>query len=132
MHNLPRISRVAAAIEEIIESGERAEVVMLLARLASYRVLITERARTLRSDPLLQSAEASQRWPTGDGSGGSVRDRWISPRECAARLNISMRTLRRRAGRPPYSAFCIPQPERGFKVSEQALEDYMRRERARR
>lgn len=81
-----------------------------------------------------QSVTVDETATTGgaaDGPGARVHDRWISPRECASRLNISMRTLRRRAGRPPYRAFCIPQPERGFKVSEMALDEHMRRERAR-
>jgi hypothetical protein len=61
---------------------------------------------------------------------GRLRDRWISPRECALRLNISLRTLRRRARLPPYSGFCILQ-DHGFKVSEMGLDEHMRRERER-
>lgn len=78
--------------------------------------------------PLVQSEKVSQ---AGAGSGTSatrVHDRWISPQECASRLNISMRTLRRRATRPPYSGFCIRQ-EHGFKVSELGLDEFMRRAR---
>ena len=58
-----------------------------------------------------------------------VHDQWLSPKEGAARLGISVRTLVRRSESPPYDAFCIPQPRRGFKVSEQGLAEYMRRAR---
>lgn len=74
------------------------------------------------------SVEVSQGGADTTASETRVHDRWISPQECASRLNISLRTLRRRAPRPPYSSFCIRQ-EHGFKVSELGLDDFMRRAR---
>lgn len=79
---------------------------------------------------LLQSREASQVEGSGPTSAVRVRDRWIAAKEGAARLGISMRTLKRRAVRPPYCAFCIAQP-RGFKISEAGLDEFMRHERER-
>lgn len=52
-------------------------------------------------------------------------DRWMTPKEGAQRLGISVRTLSRWSTKPPYVQFCIPQA-RGFKVSEAGLSEYMR------
>jgi len=78
--------------------------------------------------PLVQSEKLSQGEPGRDQIAGTVPDRWISPRECACRLDISVRTLRRRARQQPYTKFCIPL-DHGFKVSEQGLAEFMRRAR---
>lgn len=77
------------------------------------------------------SQEPSQGGNGAAGGPQTVHDRWVAPQIGADRLGISLRTLRRRWRRPPYSAFCVPQPGRGFKVSEAALDDHMRRERER-
>jgi hypothetical protein len=79
----------------------------------------------------VQSSELSQSDLRSARSSDKVIDRWLSPKEGASRLGISVRTLVRRSGLPPYRAFCIPQPQRGFKVSEQGLADFQRRERER-
>lgn len=75
-----------------------------------------------------QSEKLTQVGWADSSAASRVRDRWISPREGALRLNISLRTLRRRAHTPPYSSFCIRQ-DHGFKVSELGLADFMRRSR---
>jgi hypothetical protein len=114
-------------VEETCASGESAPLTVLLGILdvAREHCLGAIRHRAGHSEEVSQATSAA--------GGGSqiVADRWLSPKAGAAVLGVSVRTLSRRARRPPYASFCIRQPERGYKVSAAGLNEHMKRERNR-
>jgi len=131
-HGRMTLEEIASGIDEKLESGSRSEVIRLLALLAGRFAIAKIRARDLRGEDLGQPAKPSQR-PFGIAAGTDrVTDRWITPRDAAARLGHCERWLRRRRLRQPYCSFCIPGDSgRGFRVSEKGLLEHMERERKR-
>jgi len=116
-------------LQTVEEACKRGDLPPLLLLVGTFDAL---KARCLHAVGIRmgQSEEPSQDVRGASRGSQTVRDQWISPKDGAARLGISVRTLSRRSTKPPYSAFCVPQP-RGFKVSEAGLEEHMRRARAR-
>lgn len=128
----PQVLHAIAIIRSFVRTAgapERRLMYQVLLGL-SLQALAESLPEAVEIADLGQSAKPSHSRALPEAPTGTVRDRWISPREGALRLNVSLRTLRRRARKPPYCAFCIPQ-EHGFKVSELALDEYQRRERER-
>lgn len=113
------------AIADACKAGELPSLHTLIGTLA----VLHHKCLKAASRGLPHSGKVSQGREEKPLGSGRVHDRWISPKEGARRLGISVRTLTRRSTKPPYSAFCIPQP-RGFKVSEVGLEDFQRHARA--
>jgi hypothetical protein len=132
--SIPGFVALFKIIDEAAASADVATMIMLLGALDAAR------GRCLRvlGDRISgngQCDEPSQASGPAAAASAIVRgDRWLSPKEGAARLGRSVRWLYRRAHKPPFASFCIPQEKRGFMVSELGLADHMRREleRARR
>lgn len=115
------------AVEDACKHGDLTPLLLLVGTLDALKAKCRHAARLRMGQP----EEPSQSKIWSDVGSHRVRDQWISPKEAAKRLDVSIRTLSRRSTKPPYSAFCVPQPKRGFKVSEAGLEEHMRRARAR-
>lgn len=84
LHGWPRLVQLNALVEEILEDGPRLEVVVLLALVASWRVLVCDRAKALRGERILNGPGAR----TGNTVLMSVapnpEQRLLAPDEAAA------------------------------------------------
>lgn len=112
------------AIKEACEADELPPLLLLIGTLTAAKRQCLQAV----GERLLHFEKVSQRGVRGMRDAERVSDLWLPPKEGARRLGISVRTLTRRSTKPPYSAFCVPQP-RGFKVSQEGLEDFQRRAR---
>lgn len=133
MPNLaPQVLEALAVIRNAVRTSKGQDLSALyqiLLSLSLYAICETIPGQT-ENAPVVQIGKLSHSIAESGTVAGRVQDRWISPRECACRLDISLRTLRRRARRHPYTSFCIPL-DHGFKVSELGLDQHMQRERQR-
>lgn len=131
-HLTPAVLDALAVIRAAVRTSRGQDLRTLYQMLLSLSLFALCESIPVSSEamPLGHSAEPSQVERASQASAMKVPDRWIAAKEGAHRLGISMRTLRRRACKPPYCAFCIAQP-RGFKISEVGLDDFMRRSRER-
>lgn len=118
---------IQTLLRSVDDACQRQELEPLLTLLGA---LTTSRDVCLQAieQRLFQREKLSQGKPCPDLGAGKVHERWITAKDAASRLGISLRTLRRRATSHLYAAFCVPQP-RGFKVSESRLDEFMRRAR---
>lgn len=107
------VAEAREAIDAVLSEGNHEETLAMITVLAGRWYELRDRERTLRRPQAPPQAS----------------DRWISPKEAAARLGRSERWIRRRRFDAPYKAFCVADSGRGFKVSEAGLEDFMRRAR---